>query len=29
VLPVALGSMDSIAKGNNAAVEIDEASFGG
>jgi alkylation response protein AidB-like acyl-CoA dehydrogenase len=29
VLPVTLGSMDSIAKGSTAAVEIDEASFGG
>ncbi len=29
VLPVALGSMNAIAKGNKAAIEIDEESFGG
>jgi alkylation response protein AidB-like acyl-CoA dehydrogenase len=29
VLPVTLGGMDSIVKGNNAAIAIDEASFGG
>ena len=29
VLPVTLGSMDSIVKGSNAANEMDEASFGG
>lgn len=29
VLPVTLGSMDAIAKGSAAAVEIDEDSFGG
>jgi len=29
VLPVALGSMDSIVKGSKAALEMDEASFGG
>jgi hypothetical protein len=29
VLPVTLGSMNSIAKGNKAAIEIEDASFGG
>ncbi len=29
VLPVTLGSMDSIVKGSKAAIEIEEASFGG
>ncbi len=29
VLPVTLGSMNSIEKGSKAAIEIDEASFGG
>lgn len=29
ILPVTLGGMDSIARGNAAAIEIDEASFGG